>query len=142
MPHLSARYFFGTGAAMIVAIAGLLTVIGFRAGAAQAPILMLIPIAYLVSARLYRGHTAEKPLVWVAYAASGVMIVSVLAAALHVTAQVTDMVITGQSMNLLLALFWAEAAVFFILAAAYRPDGVTIYLATALARGSSGPRTR
>jgi hypothetical protein len=136
MPHLSATYFFGTGAAMIVAIAGLLAVIGLRAWAVQAPILMLIPIAYLVSARLYRGHTAEKPLVWVAYAASGVMIVSVLAAALHVTAQVTDLVITGQSMNLLLALFWAEAAVFFGLAAAYRKHGFNIYLATAMACAS------
>jgi hypothetical protein len=46
------------------------------------------------------------------------------------------MVITGQSTNLLLALFWAEAAVFFGLAAAYRQYGFNIYLATAMACAS------
>jgi hypothetical protein len=97
---------------------------------------MLIPISYLVAARLYHGHAAEKPLIGVAYCASGVMIISVLAAALHITAQVTDLVITGQSLNLLLALFWAEAAVFFGLAAAYRQYGFNIYLATAMACAS------
>src|SRR5262249_33300765 len=81
MPRLSATYFFGTAAATIIAIAGLLAVLGIRAWPVQAPILILVPIAYLVATRLYRGHTAEKPLIQVAYAASGVMVISVLAAA-------------------------------------------------------------
>ncbi len=136
MPRLSATYFFGTAGATLVGVAGLLIVIGVGAWAVQAPVLMLIPIGYLLAARLYRGHSAEKPLVWVAYSATGVMIVSVLAAALHITARVADMVITGQNMNLLLALFWAEAAVFFGLAAAYRQYGFNVYLATAMACAS------
>ena len=38
------------------------------------PVLMLLPIAYLIAARLYRGHTPENPLIWVAHSATGVMI--------------------------------------------------------------------
>jgi hypothetical protein len=47
MARLSATYFFGTAAATIVAIAGLLAMINVRSWAVQAPILMLVPIAYL-----------------------------------------------------------------------------------------------
>ena len=74
-PGLAVVYFFGTAAATLVALAALLVVTWPQSGwQHQAPMLMLVPIAYLVAARLYRGQTAEHPLVWVAHSATGLML--------------------------------------------------------------------
>src|SRR5262249_59263369 len=62
LPWVSTVYFFGTGAATLAGAAGLLALVGLPTWDKQAVILMLIPIAYLVASRLYRGHTAEQPL--------------------------------------------------------------------------------
>jgi hypothetical protein len=144
-PQLAAVYFFGTAAATLVGAAGLLAVLGLQTWAAQAPLLMLLPIAYLAAARLYAGHTPERPLVWVAHAATGVMLVSSLVAAVHgfpvVPADVGApgavsrglLLARGETLNLLLAAFFAEAAVFYGLAAAFRRQEVGVYLATAMA---------
>jgi hypothetical protein len=35
--------------------------------------MMLLPLAYLVAARLYRGRTAEAPLGWVAQVATAMV---------------------------------------------------------------------
>ena len=67
---------------------------------------MLIPIAYIAAARLYRGHTPERPLVWCAHAATVVMLVSSIRAALE---GFFDPVVE-KSINLALAAFAAEAA--------------------------------
>lgn len=134
IPWLSMIYFFGTAASTLVGAAGILALLHLN-WAQQAPWLMLIPVLYLAAARLYQGHTAEQPLVWVAHTATGIMIVSVLAAALHITQQVVEP-ITGQQTNLLLAWFLAEAAVFYGLAAGLRQRGINIYLCTAAACGS------
>jgi hypothetical protein len=97
---------------------------------------MLIPIAYLVAARLYRGHTAENPLVWVAHTATAVMVVSVLGAALHLTPAHVFEPIVGQRLNPQLAAFFTGAAVFYALAAAFRKQGINIYLCTLMACGA------
>jgi hypothetical protein len=132
MPWVSTVYFLGTAAATLVGAVGLLAVLGLKTWDGQVPLVMLIPIAYLVAARFYRGHTAEDPLTWVAHTATAVMIVSVLAAALHVIHQVVEPVV-GDRLNLLLALFFAEATVFYALASAFRKEGISIYLGTATA---------
>jgi hypothetical protein len=156
LPALSAVYFFGTAAATLVGAAGLLAVLGVRTWALQAPLLMLLPIAYLVAARLYRGHTPERPLVWVGHAATAVMLLSSLVAAVHgfpvvpggrvvapasgdpvadalATAFQGLLLVRGEPLNLLLAAFFAEAALFYALAAAFRRQNVSVYLATAAA---------
>ncbi len=92
---------------------------------------MVVPIVYMISARLYRGHTQENPLVWVAHSATGVMIVAVLAAAMHLTPQHVFEPVAGAARNLLLAAFFGEAALFYALAAAFRKQGFNVYLATA-----------
>jgi hypothetical protein len=71
---LSSTYFFGTAAATLTGLAGLLSVLGIRTWDEMAPLMMAVPILYLIAARLYRGHTQENPLVWVAHAATAVMI--------------------------------------------------------------------
>lgn len=133
--ELSAVYFFLTAAATLVFAAGLVWMLGLQPWETQAPLLMLIPIAYLVASRLYRGHTPEEPLVWVAHASTVVMLVCSVWAALEITPQVVEP-IRGDSRNLLLALFSLEAAVFYGLAAALRRSGWAVYLATALLCGA------
>jgi hypothetical protein len=96
---------------------------------------MLIPIGYLLASRLYRGHPSADPLAWVAHTATLVMIASVLGSALHITPRVIEPVV-GQRLNLLLALFCAEAAIFYALAAILRKQGANIYMFTVMACGA------
>jgi hypothetical protein len=136
IPGLSATYFFLTGAATLVGAAGLLSVLGLTTWDTQTPVLMLLPIAYLVAARLYRGLTPEGPLVWVAHAATGVMLFAVLTRAVGIDpVQVFDPE-RGQALNLRLALFFAEAALFYGLAAVWRRDGVSVFFGAAAACGA------
>ncbi|HEV3116789.1 MAG TPA: hypothetical protein VGY58_07030 [Gemmataceae bacterium] len=135
MPWLSAVYFFGTAAATIVGAAGLLICLGVKAWDVQAPFLMLIPIAYVAASRMYRGHTAAEPLVWVGQAATGIMVLAVLAAAWHITPLVFEPV-SGDKTNLLLGLFFAEAALFYALVAAFHKQGYNLYLAASMACGA------
>jgi hypothetical protein len=135
-PWLSAVYFFGTAAATLAGAAGLLSVLRTKDWSVQAPILMTIPILYLVAARLYRGRTEEAPLVWVAHSATAVMVLAVLGAALRGDTSGRFEVVTGHVDNVLLGCFWLEAAVFYGLAAAFRRQGLPVYLATAAACGA------
>src|SRR5205823_11634735 len=91
LPWVSTVYFFGTGAATLAGAAGLLHLvpgIDLKPWDRQAAILMLLPIAYLVASRFYRGHTAERPLVWVGHGATAFMVLGVLTASLQITPQV------------------------------------------------------
>ena len=85
MPWLSATYIFGTAAATLVGVAGLLSIYGIKTWDNLGPVLMVIPILYAIAARLYRGHALENPLVWAGQAATAVMLVAVLAASAHLT---------------------------------------------------------
>jgi hypothetical protein len=129
-PSLSLTYFFGTGAATMAGAAGLLLVLFPERSRweFQAPILMLIPLAYLVAARLYRGHTPQRPLVWVAQAATAVMLVSSIATTFR-----GFLFISGESLNLTLALFFAEAALFYGLEACWSKHPLSVYACTAAA---------
>ncbi len=134
-PTLTMLYFFTTAASTFVAAAGLAWLLGFQAWEMQAPLLMLIPIAYIIAARLYRGHTPEEPLVWVAHASTVLMLVCSLYAALRITSQMVEP-IAGTTQNLLYALFCAEAAIFYGLAASFRKETWNVYLATILFCGA------
>ena len=79
-PRSSALYLAFSAGALIVAAAGTLRLLNLTAWTEQAPILMLIPIAYLIASRLWRGHTPELPLYWIAQAATGVILMHALSA--------------------------------------------------------------
>jgi hypothetical protein len=130
-PALSTTYFFGTGAATLAGLAGLLLVLSDHRmpWQEQAPLLMLLPLAYLLAARLYRGHSPETPLTRVAHAATAVM----LAASVLAAFRQNFVVIEGQRLNLLLAGFFAEAALFYALAAAWRRSEISVYACTVVA---------
>ena len=127
-PWLSAVYFFATGAATLVGAVALLAAFGLRTWEQHAPILMLIPILYLIASHLYRGYAPEHPLLWVSHAATGVMLLSSLAATLEGFTLVSE-----QPLNLSLALFFAEAALFYALAASVRKQAFAVHLSAAMA---------
>jgi hypothetical protein len=136
-PELSAFYFFATAAATLVFAAELTWKIGLRPWETEAPLLMLIPVAYLVASHLYRGHSAERPLLWCAHASTVVMLVCSLYVAAGVVPQVRAVVpIVEDTRNLLLAVFCLETALFYGLSAALRKEGWSIYLATAMLCGA------
>lgn len=105
-------YLFAAATATLTAAATLLAILGLERWQDHGPLLMLVPIAYVLAARLYRGRPAERPLLWVSHAATGVMLVSSLATAIE-----GFTIVERQPLNLALALFFAEAAVFYALAA-------------------------
>jgi hypothetical protein len=136
-PELSAFYFFATAGATLLFAAEFLWMLGLRPWEAAAPVLMLIPILYLVAAQLYRGHSPERPLIWCAHASTGIMLVCSLYVAAGVVPQVADVApITGKWLNLLLAVFCLETAVFYGLAAGLHKAGWNIYLATVMMCGA------
>src|SRR5262249_33490399 len=79
--------------------------------------------------RLYHGLTPEKPLVWVSHAATVVMLISSLATAVR---GFTD-VVERQALNQALALFFAEVALYYALAAALHRQAVGVHLASLMA---------
>ena len=130
-PQLGAVYFFATAAATLVAATAWLAALGLTTWQEHAPLLMLLPIAYLVASRFYRGRPEEPALVWVSHAATVVMLASSLASALEGVALVHQ-----QPLNLVLALFCAEAAVFYTLATVFRRQVWTIHAGTAMVCGA------
>jgi hypothetical protein len=153
-PKWSAVYFFGSAAAALVAAAGLLRVWPFELDTwiQQAPWLMLLPIAYLIAARLWRGHSPERPLGWVAQAATAVILIGVLVASLRnealrafvqPSAEVKIAAHVAQpgrqvlfNPTLTWGLVFAEAAVFYALAAIFRRRSMNLYFAATAACGA------
>ena len=128
----SLAYFSLSGAALMIAAAGLMTMIGITIWTQQAPFLMLIPIIYMLASRAWRSHAPERPLAWVAQAATLVLLVPVIIEGL----ERFDTFTSGSTSNLWRGLFFAEAAAFYVLTAAIRRRGANIYLAAAMAAGA------
>ncbi len=123
-PHLAAVYFFATAAAEMVGAAALLRQLGFTTWSQQAWLLMLIPLAHCVAARMYRGHPWAGPVLAAGQAATFVMLASSLATTLRATFAATG------SLNLTLAGFFALAALFFALTAVLHGRQSGVYFAT------------
>jgi hypothetical protein len=134
MPRLAAGYLAATAAATLVGVAGLLSMLGLKAWPVQSPLLMVIPILYLLASRLYQGRPSQRPLAEVAHGATVLLLFSVLFSALNLAQRVEPVV--GLQTNLLLSLFCAEAAIFYAAAAILYGGGRSVYLATAMACGA------
>lgn len=136
-PGQSGVYFFFSAAAVILAAAGLLRLprIGLTEWYEQAPLLMLIPIGYIMASRFWRGRFEERPLGWVAHTAAAVILIHVLMGSLEMFGSMIRPV-TGVTENLLLGLVFAEAAVFYTLAGLFRRRSVNAYFAAAAACGA------
>jgi hypothetical protein len=127
-PALTWFYFFATGAATLLAATAFLAALGLTRWEQHAPWLMLLPIAYLIAAHLYGQHSPAQPLWWVSQWATGIMLFSSLASATEGFVRVRH-----DPLNLMLALFFTEAAGYYSLALVYSRRSEMVYLATATA---------
>jgi hypothetical protein len=130
---LPTTYHFATAASLMVASVAALAALGWEKWQQHAPVMMLIPIAYLTAAKLYRDHSLTRSLTWVAHAATGVMLVSSLSSAFQGFAPGQ---VGHSSLNLALALFFAEATVFYGLATAFERQPQNVHLGALMACGS------
>lgn len=126
---LSTSYFFAAAAATMVAAVAALAAMGLKEWQQHASIMMLLPLAYLIAARLYRGHTPEGPLGWVAQAATVVMLLSSLGTAFDGFSPVVQ----KHGLHLSLALFFVEAAVFYALSAVFQRHALSVHMTTLMA---------
>lgn len=129
---LPAAYHFATAAAAMVGAVAALAAFGLETWQEHAPIMMLIPIAYLVAAKLYGDRGPSEALTWVAHTATVVMLISSLSSAFAGFTRIVE----GQTLNLALAAFFAEAAVFYGLATAFQRQPRCVHFATVMACGS------
>jgi hypothetical protein len=132
-PKSSAVYFFFSAAGLLIAVAGLLRMLGMTAWSQQAPWMMLLPIVYLIASRLWRGHSAQQPLQWIAHTATVVILVHVFFATLQDLTSFVPM--KGETNSLMLGLVFAEATLFYLLAAFFGKQNIYVYLAAAAACG-------
>ncbi|WP_428303948.1 hypothetical protein [Lacipirellula sp.] len=130
----SQLYFFLSAACVLVAAAGQLRDRGLTDWSDQAPWLMLIPLAYLLGARLWRGHSAERPLYYVAQAATGVILAAGFIATIKDPTAFRPLL--GERTSLLYGLVFSEAAIFYLLAGFFKRRSWNTYLAAAAACGA------
>ncbi len=129
---LPMAYHFATAAATMVAAVAALAACGFERWQEHAPTMMLIPIMYLVAAKLYGDRGPREPLMAVAHTATVVMLVSSLTSAFYGFTKLDP----DKNLNLALAAFFAEAAVFYGLATSFQRKPFCVHLATLMASGS------
>lgn len=129
---LPTAYHFATAAAAMVAAVATLAAFKLETWQEHAPIMMLIPIAYLVAAKLYGQRGPAESLTSVAHTATVVMLISSLSSAFAGFTHVVE----GETLNLSLAAFFAEAAVFYGLATVYQRLPQCVHWATVMSCGS------
>jgi hypothetical protein len=128
-PRAAADYLFLSAASVLVLLAGLLRAMGITLWMHQAPLLMLMPLGYIIAARLWRGRQPERPLAIAAHVGAAVIMAHVLVS----TVQESEswlVPIRGGNLNLWLALVFGEAAAFYFAAAYLRRHAANIYGAT------------
>lgn len=127
-------YFVLSALAAVVAAAGLLRMLGLTAWNQQAPWLMLVPVAYMVASRLWRGRPAERPLYWVAQGSGAIVVAQTLIGAASNLSTLLPRV--GSTETLLLALVFVEATVLYGLGAIMHRRGLNLHAAMAAACGA------
>jgi hypothetical protein len=131
-PLVATAGYYATAAALMVAGVAALAALHLTQWEQHAPILMTLPIAYLVAARFCRGQPTEEALVGVAHAAAAVMLISGVSSAFEGFTHIVE----KQWLNVMLSVFFAEAALFYGLAAIWRKHLPSIHMATAMACAS------
>lgn len=127
-PGLSAVYFFATAGATLMAAASLLASLGLAEWQQHGPLLMALPILYVLAARLYRDGPAEHPLVWVGHASTVVLVLAAVS-----SAAVGFVLVEQASLNLMLAVFFALVAVFYALCATLHRQVLGVHLSALMA---------
>ncbi|MDW8221907.1 MAG: hypothetical protein RMJ82_03020 [Gemmatales bacterium] len=125
---LSTLHYLGYVSSTLLGATALLAALGLQNWEEHAPLLMLLPIGYLIAARLYQGTVREKPILIASHIAAVIMLVSSVKSAFEGFEATA-----GQQLNLSLAAFFAEAMIFYILAAAFYGPSIFVYCAAAAA---------
>ncbi|MGH9173931.1 MAG: hypothetical protein ACRD1H_06220, partial [Vicinamibacterales bacterium] len=126
----AAVYLFFSAGSLVLAAAGLLRVLDVNNWSEQAALLMLIPIAYVVASRLWRGQSPEWPLYWVAHSATVVILFGAFLGAVKASAESWEWLERDQD-NLLLGVVFIEAMVFYALAGLFHRRHHNAYFAAA-----------
>lgn len=138
--HVSAVFLFLSAGGLAAAFAGLLRVVGITDWVYQAPLLMLVPIGYIIAAKFERGRWNEQPLGWVAHVLAGMILVSTLLSSwVDLGERLGDLqlqLFQGGISNLLLAATFALGAAFYQAAAYVRKKGVN-HAFSAIAGGAA-----
>lgn len=125
---------FLSAASALVAAAGLARCLEVTSWTQQAPLVMLVPLAYVIAARLWRGHSPEQPLAISAQVGAAVILLHVVCNTVLLSLKDSlPLVLRGSESNLWLGLVFAEAAAFYLAYAILFRKGWNIYLATAAA---------
>ncbi len=130
LPQLSLTHFVISAAALMVAFAGLLRQFGLTVWAYQAPWLMLMPMGYIIAARLWRGRSPEAPLARVSHVSTAVILVGTVLSALRLDANSFWHPLQKHPLNLQLAITFIVATGFYILAGVFRKRSWNGFLAT------------
>ncbi|MFO0978870.1 MAG: hypothetical protein U0996_20850 [Planctomycetaceae bacterium] len=119
-------FFFATGAASMIAAVALLAAAGLNQWQSHAPVMMLLPLGWLIASGLYGTRPAAQPLWLVAQTAAVVMLISSLATGVQGFFSKD----VGSSVHLSLVLFFVEAAVFYALSYWMRQSHRSVYAAS------------
>jgi hypothetical protein len=131
-------HLFLSAASVLVAAAGLARCLQITDWTQQAPLLMLVPMAYLFAARLWRGQMPEKPLAISAQVGAAIILLHVLfnAFIVRIGNAAGIEVATGSNLNLWLGLVFIQAALFYLCYAILFRQAFNVYVATAAACGA------
>ncbi|MFO0868640.1 MAG: hypothetical protein U0935_06785 [Pirellulales bacterium] len=124
-----AAHLFLSAAALLIGAAGLLRQLELRGWHQQAPLLMIIPMIYLLVSRLRVERDVRVPLQWIAHVATAAIMLSIFVGSFSRVGRVL-LPVSGQTENLLAGLVFAEATLFYALAAWIRRQETNYYLAT------------
>ena len=130
LPKLSLTHFVISAAALMVAYAGLLRQFGLTHWANQAPWLMLMPMGYIIAARLWRGHSPEAPLARVSHVSTAVILVGTVLSAQRLDANSFWHPVQADPLNLQLAITFVAATAFYVLAGLFRKRSWNGFLGT------------
>ncbi|WP_254508745.1 hypothetical protein [Anatilimnocola floriformis] len=126
---------FFSAASVLIAAASLARCLHITSWTQQAPLVMLVPMAYLAAARLWKGRNWEHPVAISAQVGAAVILWHVLFnTVLFRVGQNTNLFVEpvfNSLDNLWLGLVFGEAAIFYVLYAVFFRQSVNIYLATA-----------
>jgi hypothetical protein len=132
-PRYAAHYIMLSASGVIIGAAGLLRTLGLEKWHDQAPLLMVIPILYLLASVLRTERSVRGPLQWAAHGATAVIVVLTILTSMPAGQLVRLFLDPGSSsagyLNMLAGLVFAEATVFYSLAAIIRRKQLNVYLA-------------
>ncbi len=129
-PRVSAQYFFLSAAALMIAASASLHLFAWDQWSQRAPVLILIPVCYLIASRFWRGKFPEVPLYGVAHVGTAVVLLHVFWASLA-QGQSLLYVPQGSRVSLFVGLLFLEAMAFYSLAGWLRKRSINIYFAAA-----------